>query len=92
MAIESSFERWTINYEGRDGDSIPAFLLVPRSVREPAPAVVVHHQHNGERRLGKSEETSIVQAKNYHRGRQPPAEDTYRADVHPNTFCKRSHA
>lgn len=53
--VESSFERAAITYRALDGDAIPAFLLVPKHMREPAAAVVVHHQHNGERHLGKSE-------------------------------------
>jgi dienelactone hydrolase len=52
---ESSFERKSITYEAPDGDSIPAFLLVPKRLQRPAPAVVIHHQHNGERHFGKSE-------------------------------------
>ena len=47
--------RKRITYGAQDGDSIPAFLLVPKGLRGPAPAVLVHHQHNGERHLGKSE-------------------------------------
>jgi dienelactone hydrolase len=58
--IESSFERRCITYEARDGDSIPAFLLVPKGLRKPAPAVLVHHQHNGERHLGKSEVCGLI--------------------------------
>jgi dienelactone hydrolase len=44
-----------ITYRSVDGDAIPAFLLLPKQTRKPAAAVVVHHQHNGERHLGKSE-------------------------------------
>jgi dienelactone hydrolase len=44
----------SISYEGPDGDVIPAYLLLP-SGEGPFPAMIVHHQHNGERHLGKSE-------------------------------------
>jgi dienelactone hydrolase len=47
-------KRLLINYQGADRDVIPAYLLVP-SGAGPFPAVIVHHQHNGERHLGKSE-------------------------------------
>src|SRR5687767_11720342 len=50
-----SFERLAVTYRSLDSDSVPAFLLVPKQMREAAAAVVVHHQHNGERHLGKSE-------------------------------------
>jgi dienelactone hydrolase len=52
---EPAFTRQRIAYAARDGDSISAFLLVPKALARPAAAVVVHHQHNGERHLGKSE-------------------------------------
>jgi dienelactone hydrolase len=52
---EPSFERLAITYRSADGDAVPAFLLLPKQMREPTAAVVVHHQHNGERHLGKSE-------------------------------------
>lgn len=43
-----------IEYRNLEDETVRAFLLVPdRSV--PLPGVVVHHQHNGERHLGKSE-------------------------------------
>lgn len=43
-----------IEYRNLEDETVRAFLLVPdRS--EPSPGVVVHHQHNGERHLGKSE-------------------------------------
>jgi hypothetical protein len=38
------------------------------------------------------EQTSIGQTEHRHRGGQPHAEDTDRADVHPNTFGKWNHA
>ena len=57
---EPTFERQRITYEAQDGDSISAFLLLPKKLRQAAPAVVVHHQHNGERHWGKSEVCGLV--------------------------------
>jgi len=48
------YTRLLINYVGSEDDTIPAFLLIPRG-DGPFPAVLIHHQHNGERHLGKSE-------------------------------------
>ena len=55
VAPQGAYERRHIVYTAPDGDRIPAFLLVPLGRRSPCPAVLVHHQHNGERHLGKSE-------------------------------------
>jgi dienelactone hydrolase len=55
VAAAGAYERRRVTYDGADGDRIPAFLLVPVGRRAPHPAVLVHHQHNGERHLGKSE-------------------------------------
>ena len=49
-----SYTRKLINYSGESGEKIPAFLLVPEG-QGPFPAIVVHHQHNSEWHLGKSE-------------------------------------
>lgn len=51
---ETGFTRERGVLAGPDGDSIPAHLLVP-DVPGRCAAVIVHHQHNGERHLGKSE-------------------------------------
>lgn len=50
---EEGYRRLRIAYDV-DGDRIPAYLLLPHDPT-PAPAVLVHHQHNGERHFGKSE-------------------------------------
>jgi hypothetical protein len=36
-------------------DTIPAYVLVPNGIVEPAAAVFCHHQHAGNFKLGKSE-------------------------------------
>lgn len=43
-----------ISYPGYGEDIIKAFMLIPKGAG-PFPAVLVHHQNNGERFLGKSE-------------------------------------
>lgn len=48
------YRRLRISYPSPDGDRIPAYLLLPDG-QGPFPAVLVHHQHAGERHLGKSE-------------------------------------
>ena len=53
--VEDGYERRRIVFSAPDGDLVPALLLVPNGGRRPAPAVLIHHQHNGERHLGKSE-------------------------------------
>jgi dienelactone hydrolase len=64
FAIQAVVEHQTyirslIAYRGREGDSIPAYLLLPKG-SGPFPAVLVNHQHNGERHLGKSEVCGLV--------------------------------
>ena len=51
---EDGFRRLRIRYPSPEGDVIPAYLLLP-SGPGPFPGVVIHHQHAGQRHLGKSE-------------------------------------
>jgi dienelactone hydrolase len=51
---EQGYSRIRISYSDGEGDGIPAFFLLPEG-SGPFPAVLVHHQHNGERHFGKSE-------------------------------------
>lgn len=53
------YRRMLISYPGDDGDRIPAFLLLPRGAG-PFAAVLVHHQHHGQRHFGKSEVCGLV--------------------------------
>ena len=46
--------RYAVEYEGLEGDRIPAILFVPERGK-PVGGVVAFHQHNGEFHLGKSE-------------------------------------
>lgn len=48
------YTRKLICYKGSENDETPAYLLVPKG-EGVFPAILVHHQHNGERHLGKSE-------------------------------------
>src|SRR6478736_4478987 len=57
---QPSFERRRIRFVAAEGDWVPAFLLVPNELRRPAPAVLIHHQHNSERHFGKSEVCGLV--------------------------------
>lgn len=51
---EQGYQRIRISYTSQEGDPIPAFLLVPQG-DGPFAAVLLHHQHHGQRHLGKSE-------------------------------------
>jgi dienelactone hydrolase len=56
---ETGYRRLRISYTSQEGDDIPAFLLLPEG-EGPFPAVVVHHQHHGQRHFGKSEVCGLV--------------------------------
>lgn len=51
---ERGYRRLRIHYTSEEADPIPAFLLLPDG-NGPFAAVLVHHQHHGQRHLGKSE-------------------------------------
>jgi dienelactone hydrolase len=51
---EQGYRRVSLEYSGLEEDTIPAFLLLPDG-EGPWAAVLVHHQHHGQRHLGKSE-------------------------------------
>jgi dienelactone hydrolase len=55
----AGYSRLTISYAASDGDTIPAFLLVPDG-EGPFPGLLLHHQHHGERHLGKSEVVGLA--------------------------------
>ena len=50
---EDGYERQLIEFDSYDGKVI-AYLLIPE-VSGKSPAILINHQHNGERHLGKSE-------------------------------------
>jgi len=61
--------RW-VTYESQPGESIPAILLLPEGVTSgnPAPAVCVWHQHNGEWDIGKTEPAGLAGDPSHHTG------------------------
>ena len=56
---EVGYRRVRIRYESADNDTIPAYFLLPDG-EGPFAGVLIHHQHNGERHLGKSEVCGLV--------------------------------
>ena len=56
---ELGYSRIRISYPSQEGDRIPAFLLLPDG-DGPFAAVLIHHQHHGQRHLGKSEVCGLV--------------------------------
>lgn len=56
---EQGYLRTRIRYASQEGDLIPAYLLLPDG-DGPFAAVLVHHQHNSQRHLGKSEVCGLV--------------------------------
>ncbi len=58
-SAEPGYTRTLLRYRSGDGDVIPALLLVPEG-DGPFPAVLVHHQHNSEYHLGKSEPAGVA--------------------------------
>lgn len=55
------YTRSLIKYPSSEGDNIFAFLFEPTELASvSSPAVLIHHQHNGEQFLGKSEVAGIV--------------------------------
>ena len=56
---EDGYSRIRISYTSQEGEQIPAFLLLPEG-DGPFAAVLIHHQHHGERHLGKSEVCGLV--------------------------------
>lgn len=51
---EHGYRRIRVSYASPEAESIPAFLLLPNG-DGPFAAVLVHHQHHGQRHIGKSE-------------------------------------
>jgi dienelactone hydrolase len=56
---EVGYHQIRIQYTSQEGDPISAFLLLPNGTG-PFPAVLIHHQHHGQRHLGKSEVCGLV--------------------------------
>jgi len=56
---EPGYRRIRVSYASPEGEPIPAFLLLPPGAG-PFAAVLIHHQHNSQRYLGKSEVCGLV--------------------------------
>jgi len=56
---EQGYGRIRISYTSQQGEQIPAFLLLPDG-DGPLAAVLIHHQHHGQRHFGKSEVCGLV--------------------------------
>ncbi len=52
--------RETIEYGVEADERIRSFLLLPKQIDRPAPAIFAHHQHNHEFHLGKSEVVGLA--------------------------------
>jgi cephalosporin-C deacetylase-like acetyl esterase len=44
-----------VEFTAEESDIIPAYLLIPKNIDKRKPAIYCHHQHAGNRDLGKSE-------------------------------------
>lgn len=47
--------REKVTYENIRGESIPAYMFLPKKFKKPNPTVLCFHQHNGQFDIGKSE-------------------------------------
>ena len=50
----------TITFNSRAGILVSGYLLIPKGILLPAPAIIALHQHNGEYRLGANEVVGIA--------------------------------
>ncbi len=55
-----SYIRHKVEYYAEAHDRIPAYLLIPKNLKKPAPAVYCFHQHAGNFALGKSEVVGLA--------------------------------
>ena len=55
-----AFVRKKVSYSAEAGETIPAFLCVPKVTRFPIPAIYCFHQHAGNWLLGKSEVVGLA--------------------------------
>ncbi|MGH2461644.1 MAG: alpha/beta hydrolase family protein [Chloroflexota bacterium] len=52
--------REKVRYQAEPGEWIPAYVFVPKTRREPGPAILCLHQHAGQFQFGKSEPAGLV--------------------------------
>lgn len=55
-----SYIRHKVEFNTEVNDRIPAYLLIPKNLKGPAPAVYCFHQHGGNFALGKSEVVGLA--------------------------------
>lgn len=55
-----AFVRQKIGYSSEAGETIPAFLSIPKTIHTPLPALYCFHQHAGNWLLGKSEVVGLT--------------------------------
>ena len=58
-SVERGYRRTMLRYPSSEGDAVTAYLLVPEG-DGPFPGLLVHHQHNSEYHLGKSEPVGMA--------------------------------
>ena len=66
----NGFQLQAVTYQVEPGDIVPAYLLIPDGINatNPAPAIAVWHQHNGQWHLGKSEPAGLAGDPMHHTG------------------------
>ncbi len=66
----NGFQLQAVTYQAEPGDIVPAYLLIPDGINatNPAPAIAVWHQHNGQWHLGKSEPAGLAGDPMHHTG------------------------
>ncbi|MDP2873419.1 MAG: dienelactone hydrolase family protein [Bacillota bacterium] len=55
-----SYIREKVEYSAEAGDRVPAYLLIPKNLKGPTPAVYCYHPHGGNFELGKSEVVGLA--------------------------------
>lgn len=55
-----SYIREKVAYEVETGETVTAYVCVPKNLTAPAPAIFCHHQHNREFDIGKSEVVGLM--------------------------------
>lgn len=78
------YQQQLVSYRLADGDEIRAYLLTPTN-GGICPGIVVHHQHNSERHLGKSEPCGLAGSQWQHFG--PPLAKAGHVVLMPDSIC-----
>ena len=55
-----SYVRQTVEYAVEESERIKSFVLLPKSIPGPVPAILGHHQHAAQFELGKSEVVGLA--------------------------------